>query len=47
VGFIIGNYYSYGDKELAQENQLLKEKNQHLEGKIKDLEEIIALLKGK
>lgn len=47
VGFVIGTYYSYGDKELAQENTYLKEKIQSLESKIKDLEEIVALLKEK
>lgn len=37
VGFLIGNFYNYGDKELAQENQFLKDK-------IKDLEEKNILL---
>lgn len=48
VGFIIGNYYSYGkevNEVLAKENEALREKNELLEGKIKDLEQIIELLK--
>ncbi len=45
-GNILGNIYNYfSDKDLASENQSLKEKNTLLEGKIKDLEEIIRLLK--
>ncbi|SFF31888.1 helix-turn-helix domain-containing protein [Thermoflexibacter ruber] len=46
VGFVIGNYYNYSDKELAQENQFLKEKIQLLEGEIKNLKEMLNLLKG-
>ena len=46
VGFIIGNFYSYGDKELAQENAHLKEKVQSLETEIGNLKTIIALMKG-
>lgn len=48
VGFIIGNYYSYGseaNEKLAKEVEILTEKNEMLEGKIKDLEQIIELLK--
>ncbi len=36
---------NYQDQLLAQENQFLKEKLHHLESKIQDLEEIIALMK--
>lgn len=48
VGFIIGNYYSYGkdaNEVLAKENEVLREKNEMLQSKIKDLEQIIELLK--
>ncbi len=48
VGFIIGNYYSYGseaNEKLAKEVEVLTEKNGMLQSKIKDLEQIIELLK--
>jgi transcriptional regulator with XRE-family HTH domain len=48
VGFIIGNYYSYGseaNEKLANENEVLREKNEMLQSKIKDLEQIIELMK--
>ena len=47
---LIGNnstYQIYSDKMLAQENEFLKDKILLLESKIKDLEEIITLMKGK
>ncbi len=47
---LIGNnstYQIYSDKILAQENEFLKDKILLLESKIKDLEEIITLMKGK
>ena len=48
VGFVIGNYYSYGnDQETAKKNQELEEKVKLLETRIKDLEEIIVLMKKK
>ena len=48
VGFVIGNYYSYGnDQETAKKNQELEEKVKLLEARINDLEEIIALMKKK
>jgi len=48
VGFVIGNFYNYAEgKELAKENQFLKEKVELLESKIKDLEEINNFLREK
>ena len=46
VGFVIGNFYNYGDKELEHQNEILKNKVEQLETRIKDLEEINALLKN-
>ncbi|MDX1903668.1 MAG: helix-turn-helix transcriptional regulator [Thermonemataceae bacterium] len=53
-GFVMGNIYNYyDDKKISlelekkvQENDSLREKIQFLESKIKDLEEIISLLKS-
>lgn len=45
VGFVLGNVYHYGDKELAHQNAELIEKNKLLEARIKDLEEINELLR--
>lgn len=48
VGVLIGNFYNYGseaNEKLAKEVEVLTEKNEMLEGKIKDLEQIIELLK--
>lgn len=45
VGFVMGNFYSYGHQETAQENQALREKIQLLEEKTNHLEEIISFLK--
>ena len=49
VGVLIGNFYSYGsdtDKILAKENEFLREKNEMLQSKIKDLEQITELMKN-
>jgi transcriptional regulator with XRE-family HTH domain len=48
-GLVFGNIYTYNysDKELQQENESLKEKMSGMESKIKNLEEIILLLKEK
>lgn len=45
IGLVMGTVNYYSDKELQQENTFLKEKIQLLEGKIKDLEEKIDLMK--
>ncbi len=45
IGLVMGTVNYYGDKELQQENQFLKEKISLLEGKIKDLEEKIDLMR--
>ncbi|MFT6962780.1 MAG: transcriptional regulator with XRE-family HTH domain [Flammeovirgaceae bacterium] len=45
VGFVMGNFYSYGDKEASLENKSLREKIELLEDKINHLEEIISILK--
>lgn len=51
-GSVIGNYYenatetlTHANEKLSMENLHLKEKNQLLEGKIGNLEEVIALMK--
>jgi hypothetical protein len=46
---VLGNIYTYNysDKETALENSELKEKNVLLEKRIADLEEMMAMLKGK
>ncbi|MFT5617818.1 MAG: hypothetical protein ACI85I_001044, partial [Arenicella sp.] len=44
-GFVMGNFYSYGDKEASLENKSLREKIELLEDKINHLEEIISILK--
>lgn len=47
VGFVIGTYDSYGDAELAKENEFLKEKITLLEREIENLKKINALLEQK
>jgi transcriptional regulator with XRE-family HTH domain len=46
VGFVIGNFYNYGDKELEHQNEILKEKVKQLESRVKDLEELNSLLRN-
>lgn len=43
VGLVIGSVYHYGDTELAQENEHLKEKLALLEKRVADLEEMLQL----
>ncbi len=46
-GLVLGNIYNYNysDRELAQENQSLKDKVSYLEEQVRKLEEIIEELK--
>jgi len=41
IGLVMGNIYNYSDKDLAQENTFLKEKNSLLEKRIADLERLL------
>lgn len=54
VGFVMGNFYSYGEAKTGEElekvkleNTHLKEKNELLQKRIEDLEALVAALKEK